>query len=117
LTISGRMKRFIKVGGEMVSLASIEDALLQMALKKSWPTNEEGPTLAICAKETAGEKTRIFLFSRFDVNVDDVNNTLREAGFSNLVKVSGVTVISEIPLMGTGKINYRQLENQLTNSI
>jgi long-chain-fatty-acid--[acyl-carrier-protein] ligase len=113
LTISGRMKRFIKMGGEMVSLASIEDALLQMAPKKNWPTNIEGPALAICAKETAGEKTKIFLFSRFELSVDDVNNSLREAGFSNLVKVSAVTVLQEIPIMGTGKINYRQLESTL----
>jgi len=113
LTISGRMKRFIKMGGEMVSLASIEDALLQMAPKKNWPTNEEGPALAICAKETAGEKTKIFLFSRFELSVDEVNNSLKEAGFSNLVKVSSVTRLPEIPIMGTGKINYRQLESDL----
>jgi long-chain-fatty-acid--[acyl-carrier-protein] ligase len=114
LTISGRMKRFIKVGGEMVSLASIEDALLQMAPRKKWPTNEEGPALAVCAKEIAGEKTKIFLFSRFDVSVDEINNSLREAGFSNLVKVSTVTKLAEIPVMGTGKINYRQLESDLS---
>jgi long-chain-fatty-acid--[acyl-carrier-protein] ligase len=112
LTISGRMKRFIKVGGEMVSLASIEDALLQMAPKKGWPTNMEGPALAVCAKEIAGEKTKIFLFSRFQLNVDDVNAALREAGFSNLVKISSVTMLPEIPIMGTGKIHYRQLESQ-----
>lgn len=112
LTISGRMKRFIKMGGEMVSLASIEDALLQMATKKNWSTNIEGPSLAICAKETAGEKAKIFLFSCFDLGVDEVNNALREAGFSNLVKVSAVNKLSEIPIMGTGKINYRQLESE-----
>lgn len=112
LTISGRMKRFIKMGGEMVSLASIEDALLQMAPRKNWPTSEEGPALAVCAKETAGEKTRIFLFSRFDLSVDEVNESLKEAGFSNLVKVANVTKLVEIPIMGTGKINYRLLESE-----
>lgn len=111
LTISGRMKRFIKMGGEMVSLASIEDALLQMAHKKGWPTNQEGPTLAVCAKEIPGEKAKIFLFSRFSINVDDVNSALKEAGFSNLVKVSSVTKLEEIPIMGTGKVNYRLLES------
>lgn len=112
LTISGRMKRFIKVGGEMVSLASIEDALLQAAPKKHWPTQAEGPTLAVCAKEIPGEKTKIFLFSRFDVSVDDINSTLRESGFSNLVKISSVIKLPEIPIMGTGKVNYRLLEGE-----
>jgi len=111
LTISGRLKRFIKVGGEMVSLASIEDALLQMAAKNGWPTSEEGPTLAICAKELPNEKPKIYLFSRFESSVDEVNKSLKESGFSNLVKVTSVTQLPEIPVMGTGKINYRALEN------
>ena len=34
LTLSGRMKRFVKIGGEMVSLASLEEALLEIGLKK-----------------------------------------------------------------------------------
>jgi acyl carrier protein len=116
LTISGRMKRFIKMGGEMISLTSIEEALLQMASKKNWLAIECGPTLAICAKETPGEKTKIFLFTRFDLDVDEVNYSLREAGFSNLVKVTSVIKLPEIPIMGTGKVNYRVLEGQLTNS-
>lgn len=112
LTISGRMKRFVKIGGEMVSLASIEDALLQAAPQNNWPTQQDGPTLAICAKESADEKAKIYLFSCFDINVEDVNNALKNSGFSNLVRVSSVSKISEIPVMGTGKINYRQLEGQ-----
>lgn len=112
LTISGRLKRFIKVGPEMISLASIEDALLQVAIKKGWLTKNEGPTLAVCAKEAPGEKPRIYLFTKFDTSVDEVNKSLKESGFSNLVKVANVMHLSEIPIMGTGKINYRALEGQ-----
>lgn len=112
LTISGRMKRFIKIGGEMVSLASVEEALLHMAIEKGWPTKQEGPTLAICAKEFPDEKPKIFLFTQFDISVDDVNKALKEAGFSNLVKISSVIKLPEIPIMGTGKVNYRLLESE-----
>lgn len=117
LVISGRMKRFIKMGGEMVSLASLEDALLQMAQSKGWPVNQEGPTLAICAKELQDGKPKISLFSVFDVNVDAVNAALKEAGFSNLVKVSSVIKLNELPIMGTGKINYRLLESEHLNKV
>jgi long-chain-fatty-acid--[acyl-carrier-protein] ligase len=110
LFISGRLKRFIKVGGEMVSLAAIEDGLMQAASKKGWKTSSEGPSLAICSKESNGDKPKIFLFSQFDTSVDEVNKSLKELGFTNLVKVSSVTQIDEIPLMGTGKVNYRALE-------
>jgi long-chain-fatty-acid--[acyl-carrier-protein] ligase len=112
LTISGRMKRFVKLGAEMVSLSSIEDALLQIGAQKQWPLSQEGPSLAICSKESPGEKSKIFLFSQFDISVEEVNKSLREAGFSNLVRVTNVIPISEIPLMGTGKVNYRVLESE-----
>ena len=96
----------------MVSLAAVEDALLHMAVAKGWPTNQEGPSLAICAKESPDEKAKLFLFSRFAISVDDTNKALKESGFSNLVKISNVVQLPEIPIMGTGKVNYRLLESE-----
>jgi long-chain-fatty-acid--[acyl-carrier-protein] ligase len=114
LTISGRMKRFVKIGGEMVSLGSVESALSHYAASNHWPvSDEEGPTIAVCAKEGEGEKTKLYLFTRFDVSLEEVNKALKESGFSNLVKISNVYKLDEIPLMGTGKINYRVLESQI----
>ena len=115
LIISGRMKRFIKIAGEMISLSSIEEALLQVAVKNKWPTTDKGPMLAICAKEHPNEKAKIFLFSLHDINLDTVNEALKDSGFSNLVKVFQVKTIPEIPIMGTGKTNYRLLEGQYLN--
>lgn len=112
LILSGRLKRFIKVGGEMVSLAAIEDALQKTVGKKAG-LSDEGPILAVCAKEEAGEKTKIFVFTRFSTSLEEVNRALREAGFSNLVKVYKIHQLAEIPLMGSGKIHYRALEGQI----
>ena len=111
LTLSGRMKRFIKIGGEMISLAGIEEGLLQIGFKKGWPTSQDGPVLAICAKESLDHKTKITLFCVFNISLDDVNNALKEAGFSNIVKIANVVTLPELPIMGTGKINYRLLES------
>ncbi|MFN4173600.1 MAG: AMP-binding protein [Parachlamydiaceae bacterium] len=110
LTISGRLKRFIKIGGEMVSLGAVEEALLKAGASRGWKFAEDAPSLAIMAKEHAGEKTRISLFTVFKTDVEEVNSALKEAGFSNLVRISQVNVIKEIPIMGTGKVNYRGLE-------
>lgn len=112
LILSGRLKRFIKMGGEMISLAAIEDAL-QKTLGKKATNIEEGPILAVCAKEEAGEKTKILVFTRFPTSVEEVNRSLKEAGFSNLVKAFKVQELAEIPLMGSGKTNYRALEAQI----
>lgn len=110
LTISGRLKRFIKIGGEMISLGAVEEALIKAGPEKGWRFAEDAPSLAIMAKENAGEKTRINLFTVFKTDVEEVNSALKEAGFSNLVRISQVNVIKEIPIMGTGKVNYRGLE-------
>lgn len=113
LILSGRLKRFIKVGAEMVSLAAIEDALQHTIGLEKGKQIEEGPLLAVCAKEEVGERPRIFVFTRFPTTIDEVNKCLKEAGFSNLVKVFKVQQLAEIPLMGSGKINYRALESSL----
>jgi acyl carrier protein len=112
LILSGRLKRFIKMGAEMVSLAAIEEALQKTVAQRA-ENKEEGPTLAVCAKEETGEKAKIFLFTRFATSVEEVNKLLKEAGFSNLVKISKVQQLPEIPIMGTGKVNYRALEAQI----
>ena len=96
----------------MVSLVAIEDALLQMAKDRGWPMAEEGPTLAVCAKETPGQKPKIHTFAIFDASVDELNQAVKDAGFSNLVRITDHTKLEEIPIMGTGKIAYRQLESE-----
>ncbi len=111
LTISGRLKRFIKVGGEMISLGAIEDAVMQAAPQRGWKLAEEGPSVAVCAREEPGEKTKVYLFCCFKASTDEINEVLKETGFSNLVRVSGVNAMEEIPIMGSGKINYRILES------
>ena len=111
LILTGRLKRFIKIAGEMISLTAIEEALKKKVSEKGIKI-EEGPALAACAHEEAGEKTMISLYTRFPISVKEVNHWLRESGFSNLVKVSHVCQVDSIPLMGSGKIHYRALEKK-----
>lgn len=123
LHLSGRLKRFIKIGAEMVSLAAIEEALSHAALKYAWASHQdEGPILAISGKEIPGERPKMTLFTKFPLSVEEANKALREAGFSNLVKVTHVVRLDEIPIMGTGKVNYRKLDEmeapeQQTNTL
>jgi long-chain-fatty-acid--[acyl-carrier-protein] ligase len=111
LILSGRLKRFIKVGGEMVSLAAIEEALNQATLSQQAECGqEEGPLLAVTGKELEGGKSQITVYSRFALTIEQANTLLRQAGLSNLVKVTNVKQVAEIPLMGSGKIAYRKLD-------
>lgn len=108
LILSGRLKRFIKIGGEMISLAAIETALKNFIIQSNPEKNS--PSLAICAKEEPGEKTKIFLFTTESMTLEEVNQQLKKSGFSNLVKIYKIHELEEIPLMGSGKVNYRLIE-------
>lgn len=112
LTISGRLSRFIKVGSEMFSLAAIEEGVVKAFMKKGFNVQEQATT-AITAKEIVGEKPKITLFTTLPVELEEVNRALRDEGFSNLLKITHLSKLPEIPLTGTGKINYRLLDNHV----
>ncbi len=107
LTFKGRLKRFIKVAGEMVSLPAVEDALLEHFQGKA-----EGVPLAV---EAAGADSdpEIILFATFDVDKNEANSAIREAGFSPIHYIRRVVRLEEIPLLGTGKTDYRTLKKLL----
>ncbi len=116
LTLSGRLKRFVKIGGEMVSLTAIEETLHQIGSQQGWKIDPEAPSLAVCALEVDGKKSEIHLFTIFDTSLDAVNQVLRNSGMSNIIKIRSVKKVPFIPLLGTGKIDYRRLSSKLTNN-
>ncbi len=109
LILSGRLKRFTKVGGEMISLGAVEEAIASKLLEQG-KISKEGPALALIADEREEGKPKLILFIIGDATRDEVNELLQTSGFSRLVKVADVRKIEEIPLMGTGKTDYRKLQ-------
>ena len=112
LILSGRLKRFTKVGGEMISLGAVEEVLIKELLGRG-EISADVPSLAICADERSSDKSQLILFAIFPIEKDEVNEILRKSGFSRIVKISMVKRIEAIPIMGTGKTNYRQLQTLL----
>jgi long-chain-fatty-acid--[acyl-carrier-protein] ligase len=117
LTLSGRLKRFVKIGGEMVSLAAIEETLYQAGPSKGWKFDSDSPSIAVCALENEGKKSEIHLFVIFDTTTEEVNQVLRESGMSNIIKIRSVKKIAAIPLLGTGKTDYRKLASLLSHTV
>lgn len=107
LTISGRLKRFVKIGGEMISLSSIEVSLQKVFAAES--VEGAGPSLAATAIEEAGQKTQLHLITTLDISLERANQILSESGLSNLARLSGVHKVPTIPVTGTGKVAYREL--------
>ncbi len=106
LILSGRLKRFIKIGGEMISLTAVEEALSSQL---------ESP-LEQFALMTDGDllgKVQLVLFTTHKLETQEVNQILRKGGCSNLVKIDRVVTLKQIPQTATGKIAYRELDKQL----
>lgn len=115
LILSGRLKRFVKIGGEMVGLGGLEEELLRLAHEKNWiKGGEEGPPLAVSVKEKDTDKPQIILFTTLDISKEVVNEALKNSGYGRIVKISEVRKLEQIPLTGTGKTHYRLLDEMLT---
>lgn len=111
--ILGRLKRFAKISGEMVSLTAVEDALAGMfrhiSLKcevaiLSRPDPDKGEALIAVTNEP-------------HLNLDSIRNLLREKGFSNLCIPREILQVKEMPKLGTGKADYRALQTLLAKEL
>jgi len=113
LTLVGRLKRQVKIGGEIVNLNAIEDALTRQLMEEGVikAEEEDQPSLAVCAKE-GDSRAKLYLFVTFEIKVDDVNKKIRTLGFTNLSRINEIVRIEKLPLMASGKIHYRDLEEK-----
>jgi acyl-CoA synthetase (AMP-forming)/AMP-acid ligase II len=108
LTFRGRLKRFVKLGGEMISLPAIEAALEPHYIADA----DEGPVLAVEATPHE-DHPELVLFATRDIDRQTANRLIREAGLSPLHNISRVVRLEQIPVLGTGKTDYRTLKASL----
>ena len=108
LHFAGRLKRFVKLGGEMISLPAIESVLLE---NLRFP-EQDGVVLAV---EAVGndETPELILFTVFDTDRHNVNQAIRKGGLSPLHNIRKVITVPEIPVLGTGKTDYQSLKKLL----
>ncbi len=108
LVLTGRLKRFVKTAGERISLEAIEATLTSRL---------ETEVVVVASESEEYNRPLIAVFSTQNLAVDQVNQILRESGFSSLVKVSHTEEVSELPLLGTGKVNWRTLQHQFEKQL
>ena len=103
----GRLKRFLKAGGEMISLPALEEPFAKM-----YPPTQDGPRVAVEGIETEGGR-RIVLFTTEPLTLRDANAKLLEEGFRGVMRFDEVRSVDKIPLLGTGKTDYKVLRAQI----
>jgi acyl-[acyl-carrier-protein]-phospholipid O-acyltransferase/long-chain-fatty-acid--[acyl-carrier-protein] ligase len=105
----GRLKRFAKISGEMVSLAAVEEALAgafpEFGLRcevavVSRPDEEKGEVLVAATNEPR-------------LRLEQLREAIRGRGLTNLCVPRDLRVVRAIPKLGTGKTNHRELERIL----
>ena len=104
VTFMGRLKRFVKIGGEMVSLPAIEEVLTNIYRTEKVPI-----PLAVEAKGTDA-MPEIILFTVLDLDKNTINQQIRDAGMSPIHYVKSIVKLEEIPLLGSGKTDYQTLK-------
>ena len=92
----------------MISLPAIEEVLLRHYTRPE----DEAPPLAV--ESTAAEANpEIVLFCVRPIEREEANQQLRAAGLSPLHNLRRVLPVDALPLLGTGKVDYRALRARL----
>jgi long-chain-fatty-acid--[acyl-carrier-protein] ligase len=99
----GRLKRFLKAGGEMISLPALEEPFA-----RRYPPTADGPQVAVEGIEMEHGR-RIVLFSTVPIDLRQANAWLREEGFHGVMRLDEVRRVEKIPVLGTGKTDYKVL--------
>jgi acyl-CoA synthetase (AMP-forming)/AMP-acid ligase II/1-acyl-sn-glycerol-3-phosphate acyltransferase/acyl carrier protein len=109
LVFTGRLKRFVKLGGELVSLPAVEEALLRHF------TREDDEEIPLAVEATPSEdQPELVLFSIRRITREEANGILGKVGLSPLHFIRQVRQVDKIPLLGTGKADYRALKATLS---
>ena len=69
-----------------------------------------GAVLAVEAIESEDKRPELFLLSSAKINLEEANELLKKAGFSNLSKLKKLIELKEMPLLGTGKTDYQTIK-------
>ncbi|MBM3633460.1 MAG: acyl-[ACP]--phospholipid O-acyltransferase [Alphaproteobacteria bacterium] len=99
VTILGRVKRFAKIGGEMISLVYIEEII-----NTFWPESQH--VLLAFPDPRKGEK--LVLLTTGSLSREEITTHLKSQGLTELNFPRHVFYTDQIPLLATGKVDFPQ---------
>lgn len=106
LFILGRLKRFAKVSGEMVSLTAAEEALAG-----AFPQYGLRFQVAVLARPDADRgEALVAVSNELKLQLDEIRVAIKAKGLSNLYVPKEIKYVHDIPKLGTGKVNHRELQ-------
>jgi acyl-[acyl-carrier-protein]-phospholipid O-acyltransferase/long-chain-fatty-acid--[acyl-carrier-protein] ligase len=98
VTIQGRAKRFAKIGGEMVSLAAVEELAA-----RTWP---EAQHACVSLPDFQKGEQLILVTTRPEPVRAELAARARADGMSELNVPKRLLPVAAVPLLGSGKADY-----------
>ena len=105
VAILGRVKRFAKIGGEMVSLTAVEG--LASAV---WP---EARHAVIAVPDSRKGEKLVLVTDRKDADSSRLAQWAREHGAPELAVPKKILRVAEVPVLGTGKTDYVAIQKMV----
>lgn len=109
VSIRGRLKRFAKIAGEMVSLAVVENCASAV-----WPDNLHAA--AILPDPKKGEQV-ILVTDRQDAPRGLLLAWAQSHGVPEIAVPKKIVVVDEIPVLGTGKIDFLKVKTMAEDGL
>jgi acyl-[acyl-carrier-protein]-phospholipid O-acyltransferase / long-chain-fatty-acid--[acyl-carrier-protein] ligase len=99
VAIKGRAKRFAKIGGEMVSLAAVESMVAGL-----WP---QANHVVVSIPDARKGEQLVLVTDKADADKSALLTEARAQGFADLWVPKAVLVVPQIPVLGSGKVDFQ----------
>ncbi|MDD0824202.1 acyl-[ACP]--phospholipid O-acyltransferase [Mannheimia sp. AT1] len=99
ITIVDRYSRFAKIGGEMISLGSVEEKLT--------PLFNEETTFVTTAISDDKKGESIVLLIKTLLTLDEIKERMKSSALPPIMQPSEIFIVDEIPLLGSGKVDFK----------
>ena len=109
ITILGRVKRFAKLGGEMVSLLAVEDMAGAV-----WPDNRHA---AVSVPDSKRGERLILVTDHKGAASAELSEWARDNGAPELAVPKKIIKIAVIPVLGTGKTDYVAIQKLVEDAL
>ena len=103
VTIQGRVKRFAKIAGEMVSLSAVENYVNAVWPEHkhavvSIPDPRKGEQLVLVTEKSGARREPLLAYAKHQ-------------GIAELMVPKSIQIVDKMPVLGTGKLDYAGVKN------
>jgi acyl-[acyl-carrier-protein]-phospholipid O-acyltransferase/long-chain-fatty-acid--[acyl-carrier-protein] ligase len=106
LSIQGRLKSFSKVAGEMVSLEVVEAIARSASL--------DAMHAATCVSDEGRGELIVLFTTDSDLTREQLAAAAKGLGYPEIALPRRIRVVDNLPLLGTGKVDYVHLKQKAT---